>query len=40
MFFIKDFDMQFEFRKNSVTGEYDEIIFIRNKQSMTGKKTK
>lgn len=40
LFFIKDFDMQFEFRKNSVTGEFDEIIFIRNKQSMAGKKQK
>ena len=37
-FFLKDFDIQFEFRKNSDTGDYSDVIFTRNKQSMSGKK--
>jgi len=37
-FFLKDFDIQFEFRRNSDTEEYAEVIFTRNKQSLNGKK--
>lgn len=37
-FFLKDFDMQFEFRKNTSTGVFDNLNFTRNKQLMQGKR--
>lgn len=37
-FFLKDFDMQFEFKKNNSTGIFDILHFTRNKQSMQGKR--
>ncbi len=37
-FFLKDFDMQFEFKKNSSNGEFDSLNFTRNKQLMQGKR--
>lgn len=37
-FFLKDFDMQFEFKKNTSTGVFDNLNFTRNKQLMQGKR--
>lgn len=37
-FFLKDFDMQFEFKKNVSTGVFDCLNFTRNKQLIPGKK--
>ncbi|MFN8250180.1 MAG: serine hydrolase [Ferruginibacter sp.] len=38
-FFLRDFDMQFEFKKNASTGIFDSLEFTRNKQVMTGRRT-